>query len=147
MKKLIVCIVLLFLSTTFYARNEPLEVKNEAIVRAMFEAFNQHEWQKMASFYDEQARFLDPSYGPGYVTRSRQQTVEHYRELEKIFPDIKDELTGVIASGNKVVVQFLSRGTAPDGTTWQLPICTVFTLKAGKIVIDATYYDNATPGS
>ncbi len=147
MKKLLACIALLFLGTTFYARNEPREMKNEAIVRAMFEAFNQHEWQKMASFYDEQARFLDPSYGPGYIGRSRQQTVEHYRELEKMFPDIKDELTDVIASGNKVVVQFLSTGTAPDGTQWHLPICTVFTLKDGEIVVDATYYDNATPGN
>ena len=73
--------------------------------------------------------------------------MEHYLELEKMFPDIKDELTDVITSGNRVVVQFLSTGTAPDGTQWHLPICTVFTLKDGEIVVDATYYDNATPGN
>lgn len=147
MKKLMVCIALLFLSTSFYARNKPGEVKNADVVRAMFEAFNQHEWQKMASFYEEQAQFLDPSYGPRYVSRSRQQTVEHYLELEKMFPDIKDELTHMIVSGNQVVVQFVSTGTAPNGARWQLPICTVFTLRDGKIITDATYYDNATPGN
>jgi hypothetical protein len=115
--------------------------ENEAIVRAAFDAFNQHDWHKMASYYAEPAQFLDPEYGTEYVQKNQKDIAESHAGLEKFSPDVKDSLTTVITSGNKVVVEFISSGTTADKKPWKLPISTIFTLKNGKIVKDATYYN------
>jgi ketosteroid isomerase-like protein len=60
-----------------------------------------------------------------------------------MFPNIKDEVVQMYDSGNNVVVvEFVSTGTAPDGTKFKMPICTIFTIEKGKIAKDFTYYDN-----
>jgi ketosteroid isomerase-like protein len=46
------------------------------------------------------------------------------------------------AGEQHIVVEFISRGTAPDSTKFELPICTIFTIENGKIVKDFTYFDN-----
>ena len=61
-----------------------------------------------------------------------------------MFPDIKDRIVNIYPSGDKhVVVEFISTGTAPDGTKFELPICTIFTIENGKITKDFTYFDNS----
>jgi ketosteroid isomerase-like protein len=121
---------------------QPSGGENVEKARAMFDAFNRHDWSAMASFYSEPASFLDPSFGTGYVNKIREETAAKYAEMEKMFPDIHDELVGVYPSGDKVTVEFISTGTAPDSTKFKLPIITVLTFKDGLIVKDATYYDN-----
>jgi ketosteroid isomerase-like protein len=115
---------------------------NLATTKAMFAAFNRHEWDKMASYYSEPASFLDPSFGPAYVNKTRQETASKYADMMSIFPDIHDEIVGIYPSGDKVTVEFISTGTAADGTKFRLPIVTVLTFQDGVIVKDATYYDN-----
>lgn len=111
-------------------------------VRKMFEAFNKHDWELMASYYSDPAEFLDPSLGKNYVKLSRAQLAKKYADLQKGAPDIKDDIAGFYISGEEnVVVQFTSSGTS-GGQKWSLSICTVFTVKDGKIMRDATYYDN-----
>lgn len=110
--------------------------------KQMFEAFNRHDWNAMAAFYTEPASFLDPSFGTDAVSKTRTETAAKYADLEKMFPDVHDEITGLYASGDKVTVEFVSSGTAPDGSTFRLPIATILTFKDGLIVKDATYYDN-----
>jgi len=47
------------------------------------------------------------------------------------------------SSGDKhVIVEFISTGTAPDNSKFELPICTIFTIENKKITKDFTYYDN-----
>jgi ketosteroid isomerase-like protein len=41
-----------------------------------------------------------------------------------------------------ITVEFISKGTGPDGKAFELPICTVLTVEDGKIAKDFTYYDN-----
>ncbi|WP_198412578.1 nuclear transport factor 2 family protein [Kaistella antarctica] len=49
----------------------------------------------------------------------------------------------IYPSGNQhIIVEFISRGTAPDNTKFELPICTIFTIENGLITKDFTYYDN-----
>jgi ketosteroid isomerase-like protein len=116
--------------------------QNQEKTTAMFDAFNRHEWRTMASFYAPSASFLDPSFGSDYVTKSREEIAAKYAAMGKIFPDIRDELTSVYASGDKMIVEFTSMGTTADGNTFKLPIISVLTFKDGLIVKDATYYDN-----
>jgi ketosteroid isomerase-like protein len=119
--------------------------KNVAIAHAMFDAFNTHDWQKMASYYSEDAIFLDPSYGTDYVTKTRSDLVAKYEALEKLFPDIHDQIVGTYLSGDKVTVEFISTGTVSDTINFKLPIIAVLTFKNGLIVKDATYYDLENP--
>jgi len=117
------------------------EKKNVAAAKKMFEAFNKHEWSTMAGYYSDEALFLDPSFGTECVSKTRKETVAKYAEMEKMFPDIYDEITGIYPSGDKVIVEFTSTGTTPDGTKFKLPIIAVLTFKNGLIVKDASYFD------
>ena len=117
--------------------------ENEKIVKQYFEYFNQHAWDKMAVMYAEVAEFKDPALGAGIVKQTRQQIIEKYSELSGMFPDVKDEVLQIYPSGDKhIIVEFVSTGTAPDGSAFQLPICTIFTIENGQITKDFTYYDN-----
>jgi ketosteroid isomerase-like protein len=118
------------------------EADNIAKAKEMFDAFNRHEWAVMTRFYSEPASFLDPSYGVEYVDKTRNEIAGKYSGMQKIFPDIHDELIGIYASDDKVTVEFVSTGTAADGSKFRLPIISVLTFKDGAIVRDATYYDN-----
>ena len=117
--------------------------KNIALIKQYFAYFNAHEWVKMAEMYSENADFKDPSLGPGIVQQTRQETILKYSELNEFFPDLHDEISQIYPSGEKhVIVEFISTGTAPDDSKFELPICTIFTLENGKITKDYTYFDN-----
>jgi steroid delta-isomerase-like uncharacterized protein len=117
--------------------------KNIELIKQYFTLFNNHDWPKMASMYTEEAQFKDPSLGPGVITQTREQVVKKYSELNQIFSDINDDVVQIYPSGDKhVIVEFISRGTGPDGSKFELPICTIFTIENGQITNDFTYYDN-----
>jgi ketosteroid isomerase-like protein len=60
-----------------------------------------------------------------------------------MFTNFRDSVTAMYPSGDKhVTVEFISKGTAPDGTVFELPICTILTIENGFITKDFTYYDN-----
>lgn len=117
--------------------------KNQQIVKQYFEHFNNHEWQKMAEMYVEKAEFKDPSLGKGIVKMTRAEMVTKYSELNGIFSDLHDSITQTYVSGKKnIIVEFVSTGTAPDNSKFELPICTIFTIENGKITKDFSYFDN-----
>ncbi len=115
----------------------------ENVVRLMFERFNRHDWEGMAALYTDTAEFKDPSFGKGIVKQTRAETVKKYKELNALFTNFRDSVIGVYPSGDKyVTVEFISKGTAPDGTLFELPICSILTVENGFISKDFTYYDN-----
>jgi len=117
--------------------------KNIELVNQYFKYFNDHDWENMANMYVENADFKDPSLGFSTVKRDRKQIVEKYRELNDMFPDIQDTVIKIYPSGDEtVVVEFVSSGTAPDGTKFKLAICTIFVFNKGLITKDFTYYDD-----
>jgi len=92
--------------------------------------------------YVDSADFKDPSFGNGTVKQSQQQTIAKYTELAKMFPDIRDSVISVYPSdSNHIIVEFISKGSMPSNT-FELPICTIFTIQNGKITKDFTYYNN-----
>ena len=85
----------------------------------------------------------DPTLGVGIVQQTGKELASKYEELQQIFADLKDEVLQMYPSVDKhVIVEFVSSGTAPDGSRFELPICTIFTIEKGKISKDFTYYDN-----
>lgn len=117
--------------------------KAESFARDYFGTFNRHEWDKLAAMYAPTAEFKDPSLGPGVVPQTREEFVKKYTGLAQTFPDVRDSVVAVYPAGEKhVVVEFVSSGTAPDGSKFTLPICTIFEIENGLITKDYTYYDN-----
>lgn len=113
------------------------------VVKQYFMYFNHHDWKSMAEMYSDTAEFKDPSLGQEIMNMNHTQVVSKYTELEGMFPDVNDVIKETYPSGkNVVVVEFVSSGTGEDGTTFELPICTIFTFEKGKIIKDYTYYDN-----
>lgn len=120
-----------------------MNYENRALIDRYFDLFNRHQWEEMAALYSEPADFKDPSLGTEVVPQTRQQIIDKYAGLNEIFPDLHDEVIQVYPSGdNHLIVEFVSSGTAPDGSTFQLPICTIFTISDGVITKDFSNYDN-----
>jgi ketosteroid isomerase-like protein len=116
---------------------------NEKLVKTYYEHFNNHDFTKMANMYADTADFKDPSLGQGIVKQTRQQTIDKYTELAKIFPDLNDQVIQTYPSGDHhIIVEFVSSGTGPDNIKFELPICTIFTIENGLITKDFTYFDN-----
>jgi ketosteroid isomerase-like protein len=102
---------------------------------SVFEAFNAHDWERMESLYAPDVEMMDPSFEG--IKRGKQGMTDFYRSV----PDIHDEIKSITASGNSVVVEFVSTGTI-EGQPFTLPICTVFQIENGHVVSDHTYYDS-----
>lgn len=141
--------ITLFMATfTLLSCNDPktqtvASTNHETFVKQYFEHFNNHDWSKMAGMYAETAEFKDPTLGKGIVKQTRQQIIDKYAELNTVFPDLHDQVLQIYPSGDHhVIVEFVSSGTAPDNTKFELPICTIFTLENGLIIKDFTYFDN-----
>lgn len=115
---------------------------NKIIIEQYFKHFNKHEWQRMAEMYIEQPEMKDPAYGVKNVKMTKADIVKKYSELNQMIPDVHDSVINMYHLGDNVIVEFESSGTAPDGSKFTLPICTVFEIKNGKITKDLTYYDN-----
>lgn len=150
MRKIIAILVLAFLIISCNNQNQLKVIdttKNEKLVQQYFEYFNNHDWKKMSEMYTETAEFKDPSLGKGIVKQTRQQTKDKYTELNKVFPDLHDKVVQIYPSGEKqIIVEFVSTGTAPDNSKFELPICTIFTIENGLITKDFTYFDNFEEG-
>ena len=129
-------------STKSNDNSKQVNINNEIVIQ-YFEHFNNHDWQKMAEMYIETAEFKDPSLGEGIFKLTRSEMVAKYSELNQVFPDLHDKIIKTYPSGDKhIIVEFVSSGTAPDNSKFELPICTIFTIENGKITKDYSYFDN-----
>lgn len=145
MKKLLTLFfTILSLISCNNTKEKTMEISdNEKLVKLYFEHFNNHEWTKMANMYAEISEFKDPSLGQGIVKQTRQQIIDKYSELNKVFPDLHDQVIQTYPSGNKhIIVEFVSSGTGPDKVKFELAICTILTIEKGVITKDFTYFDN-----
>lgn len=118
----------------------PDEQRDE-IAKKLFESFNQHNWKAMADLYSDSAVFLDPAFGKSSVVKTRAETIAKYSEMQTMFPDVHDQVKNMYSCDEVITVEFVSTGTAPDGTTFSLPIVSILTIRNGLIIKDATYYD------
>lgn len=139
----IILILSLTISCTEKNNSSKQADKNTQIVEQYFKHFNNHEWQKMAEMYIETAEFKDPTLGERIVKMTRAEIIAKYSELNGIFTDIHDKIIQTYPSGEKnIIVEFISSGTAPDNSKFELPICAIFTIENGKITKDFSYFDN-----
>jgi steroid delta-isomerase-like uncharacterized protein len=137
MKKMIPALLVLMATTCCLAQHSN---KNIQTARLILDAFNEHDWEKMVSYYADNAVFEDPSF-PQPVN-DKTFIAKHHAEMQAYFPDIRDDIKALYPSGDHVIIEFVSTGTSVKGEKFSLPICTVLTFRDGKVIRDATYYDN-----
>ncbi|MEM8896318.1 MAG: nuclear transport factor 2 family protein [Bacteroidota bacterium] len=131
-------ILITFICATALAQSNLAE-QNRKIALGVFEAFNAHNWELMISHYHQDVILEDPSLeGTQIGTSGMKEKYEGYAEY---VPNIQDAVVNIYAFDQNVVIEFISHGTTVEGETFSLPICTVMTIKDGKITRDATYYD------
>jgi ketosteroid isomerase-like protein len=109
--------------------NDPAKVATE-----VFEAFNAHDWSRMEGLYANDVEMMDPAFAG--IKIGKEGMTDFYKSVR----DIHDEVKTITASGNVVVVEFVSTGTM-EGKKFSLPICTVFKIEKGLVVSDHSYYD------
>src|SRR5688500_4110821 len=102
--------------------------------KAVVDAFNKHDWEKMESLYADSVKLEDPAY-PGGKTGEAGMT-----DFYPAVPDVYDSVRNILVQGNTAVVEFVSTGTI-NGDKFSLPICSVLTIENGLVVSDRTYYD------
>ena len=116
---------------------------NVALIRQYFDHFNAYEWEQMADMYAEPALFLDPAEGTAPFSVSHADIIAKYSGVQDEIPDLRDSIVALYPSGtDRVIVEFVSVFTLPDGETYRIPIASVMHIEEGKITQDRTYYDN-----
>ena len=125
---------------------------NEQIVREFYEAFNNHEIDRVSEFVAPNCDWVDVPTG---AHLSGQDGIrQHWEHLFKAFPDYKAEITNVVAAGDWVVTEFIGRGThsgtyvtpngqqlPPTGHRIAVEMCEIRMIRNGKIVAGRSYYD------
>ncbi len=136
--KSVFTIILLFLGSTAFAQTQQAE-QNKRIALGVFEAFNAHDWQKMASYYANDVVLEDPSQAAPVIGSAGISA--KYAGYAEYIPDIQDSMIHLYVNDRHVVIEFISYGTTVEGDTFSLPICSILTIDDGKIIRDANYYD------
>lgn len=134
---------------TYYATE-----KKGDIPQMLMEGFNSRDMSKIASVLSDDVEWLDVARQTVY------RGIAGHREYEKswldAFPDGKVEIINVISQGDRMVMEYIGRGThlgpieGPNGTIHatgecvQLPMCDVLQIRNGKVFRGHTYYDAST---
>jgi steroid delta-isomerase-like uncharacterized protein len=126
----------------------------EAIALAISQAFNDRE-------FDRGLAFLAPGFEmTNMATGAVYRGVEGFRRDMEYwstgFPDCHCDVTSVIVTNDRAVVEFVARGThtgplvnpgstiAPTGRKLEMPNCEVYEIEDGKLVRGRAYYDADT---
>ena len=136
MKKLIFPVLGVLSALAGCSPSERLEAPEQLCIE-IFDAFNAHDWEAMATYYADSLEHESPDGRFG----TKAELLAHYRNLHGVFPDIHDEIKNIYPSGSSVIIEFVAKGTAADGSKLELPILGILTFKNGKVVRDVTYYD------
>jgi uncharacterized protein (TIGR02246 family) len=116
---------------------------NERLIRSLFDAFNRHDVEGLATLYAPDAYLMSsdfsaPRRGPEGVRKT-------YSELFAQLPQIRDEVKTLIVKGDEAAVEFVSTWNTGENTpAGKLEIATFFKFKNGRIVSDVTYFNSAS---
>ena len=132
---------------------------NLTIVRSLYDNYNRRntdsQWlDKSLAVTDQNCELLNVPMGS--TLRGPDGVRQFLMGWATAFPDSTVEITSIIASEDRVAVEFIGRGThtgplhtptgdiAPTGHSIEIHFCDVHTLKNGKLVSQHTYYDVMT---
>jgi steroid delta-isomerase-like uncharacterized protein len=123
---------------------------NASTVKAIYDAFNARDFDRLASYAAPDARATSIPFGATGGFR------EDFETWGKAFPDGNVEVKNLIAQGDQVVAEVVGRGThqgtlsgptgdiPATGRRVELPLAEIYRLRDGKIVELRYYFDAFT---
>ena len=120
------------------------DAKSSDPVRRKFAAFNEHDVHAIEQIYASDATLRSPDY-PSLTGNT--QIADTYRKIFDAIPDAKDNLETLETSPNHVYAQFVLTGhvNGAQDKPVRVRIISVYAVKNGHIIDDATYYDRKMP--
>ncbi|MBI4299836.1 MAG: ester cyclase [Chloroflexi bacterium] len=124
------------------------------IAREWYDYVNKGELDRAFALLHRDVEVLDVSQGQ--LMRGAEATRPWMQDWHTAFPDSSVEIQDLIETGDRLVVEFIARGThsgplagpggqiPPTGKRIELRGCDVFHFKDGKIYRRHMYYDGAT---
>jgi steroid delta-isomerase-like uncharacterized protein len=125
-----------------------------SIPRILVDSFNNRNTEQALLLFSDDAQWMD------MCTQKVFRGKEGYRQFDQAwltaFPDGKVEIKDIMVSDDRIVVEYIGRGTQtgpltgpegvlqPTGKHVELPMCDIMQIKSGLIVSGRTYYDSAT---
>ena len=115
-------------------------------------AFNERAWSRAPELYAPDLLMIEPAG----ATRGIEPYLHTARGFITAMPDSRMDVTAIIESGNRVVVEGEYSGThtgplgtpqgevPPTGRKLKLPLCDVIEVAAGRITRISAYYDQMT---
>lgn len=114
--------------------------------------FNERAWDRASRLYAPDLVMTEPAG----TTHGIDPFLAHARAFVTAMPDSRMEVTAIVESGDRVVVEGIYTGThtgplatpqgevPPTGRKLALPLCDVFEVAAGRITRIRAYYDQMT---
>jgi steroid delta-isomerase-like uncharacterized protein len=129
--------------------DESVRARREAIVHEHIDAENACDYERALRTFDR------PRYefvATDEVFDGEQEVMEHWLELDRAFPDQRDELLELHHSDEAVLVEMISRGThlgplrglPPTGRRFELRFICAFVFDRERLVCERVYFDTNT---
>lgn len=116
----------------------------DVVTRKLFDAFNHHDMATLSQLYSDDAEITSPDHSRPLHGPEGVRAI--YIPLFTRFPDLTDHLVSMTVQDNRVAVEFISTGCKATGKEcFSLPIATFLTMRHGRIVRDASYFNVAVP--
>jgi steroid delta-isomerase-like uncharacterized protein len=154
MKNFIVCFLCALLMVGLFPKNVYSQSKsstdeNRKMAMLWIQTINRHDTAALSRFYDNQVQLESPNW-EGTKTGKAELT-EIYRRYFSSTPDLRYDLSNVIATDSALVIEYRSYGTllnpeqnAPaymKGKAYSLQNCTRMDIRNGKIIKQSSYFD------
>lgn len=112
------------------------EAKN--LIMRMVTAYNRKDTDAVSAIYADDIR-LWSAIGPD--VRGKSAAVAHLRELFAALPDEHMTLDTIVSDGDTVVIEVTSRGTDPQGASYEIAFTEVFRVSDHRVREIRTYID------
>jgi steroid delta-isomerase-like uncharacterized protein len=118
-------------------------------VREYFRALDARELDRAADMLAADCDFI----APGFSTRSPEQAMMWMRTFFDACPDIRHEVTAVVADGDRAMTELRVRGThtgplqspagevPATGRTIDLPVANAWRMRDGRVAVYHIYFD------
>ena len=118
----------------------------EQIAREYLEAWNRRDWETFRGVLDDQYTYTG---GDGLLQRGPEVGLAVGQMFATAFPEGRIDVEHIHVAGETAVVEFIGKGThkgdlmgiAPTGRQMSINVCTVLTIRNGKIVTEREYMD------
>ncbi|RYE22661.1 MAG: nuclear transport factor 2 family protein [Sphingobacteriales bacterium] len=110
---------------------------NKIVAEQLFDAYNKHDWDSVATFYTDTTTFITTANFTPF-RKSKATIVSEFTSAEQSTPDIHAEIKGIYNDRNKTIIEYSLIGNTATGPLLQHN-CLVWTLKNRKITQEIIY--------